>query len=241
MSVKASVEETGLTEALGVLRQLQGGAPDRALSQALNNVAKDTLSPLQSTAASVFDRPTPFTLNAFRVDYAKPQSLAAAVSVKDTKSGSARGKAPEDWFGPQVYGGERQLKASEKFLRAKGILPPGRYTVPGPGARLDAHGNMSRGHVSELMKGLQAAGQPGADERQTFFVIRRGNQPIGIGERRGYGPGSRGRFALVLVFVSEPQYTSRFDFHGVAQEVAEDEALFASYVDQAIAAALSRR
>lgn len=236
--MKASVDETGLEDALGALRKLQGAAPDRALSQALNNVAKDTLSPLQAETASVFERPTPFTLNAFRVDYARPQSLSAAVSVKDTKSGSARGKAPEDWFGPQVYGGERQLKASERFLRARGILPAGRYAVPGPGARLDAYGNMSRGHISQLMKGLHAAAQPGSDERPAFFVMRRGKQPIGIGERLAHGLGSRARIALVLIFVSEPRYTARFDFHGVAQEVAEDEALFASYIDQALAAAL---
>lgn len=238
--MRSSITADGLDEALESLKRLSGNAPNRALAKALNNMASETIAPLQAEVASVFDRPTPFTTNAFRTDYAKQNSLAAAVAVKDVKSGASRGQAPEDWFKPQVYGGERQLKASERFLRAKGILPPGRYTVPGPGARLDAYGNMSRKHINDLMKGLQAAGQPGAGERQTFFVMRRGTHSIGIGERLGYGLGSGRRFRVVLLFVSEPAYSARFDFYEVASQVAEDDALFASHLDQALADALGR-
>lgn len=245
--MRASMTAFGQDDALDELRQLQGNGPNRALAQVLNNMAKETIAPLQAEANSVFDRPTPFTLNAFRIDYAKPGSLEAAVSVKDEKSGSSKGQAPEDWFQPQVYGGERQLKASEKWLRQAGILPVDRYAAPGPGARLDAYGNMSRGHIQQLLSGLKAFDRSGSDHNatdskrsrrkghaQAFFVLRRGKQALGIAERRGKA------MQLVLVFVREPNYAPRFDFHKVVRQVAENDALFESYADQALADELRR-
>lgn len=245
--MRANVKADGLDDALESLKQLQGGAPNRALAQALNNMAKEAIQPLQSEATSVFDRPTPFTLNAFRIDYAKPGTLEAAVAVKDEKSGSSKGQAPEAWFEPQVYGGERRIKASERWLRQKGILPAGMYVAPGKGARLDAYGNMSRGHIQQILSGLKAFGLSGSDHNasssrrskgkghaQAFFVLRRGRQALGIAERRGKD------LQVVLVFTREPSYAPRFDFHKVVRQVAENDALFESYIDQALADALGR-
>lgn len=245
--MRSSISANGLDDALDSLKQLQGNSPSYALAQALNNMAKETIAPLQAEVASVFDRPTPFTVNAFRIDYAKANALEAAVSVKDEKSGSSKGQAPEAWFEPQVYGGARQLKASEKWLRQAGILPAGMYAAPGPGARLDAHGNMSRGHIQQLLSGLKAFDLSGSthnasDSRRSrrkgharsFFVLRRGNRALGIAERRGQS------MQLVLVFVREPQYAPRFDFHKVVRQVAENDALFESYIDQALADELRR-
>ncbi|PRB80516.1 hypothetical protein [Pseudomonas sp. MYb185] len=245
--MRASLNTFGMDDAVESLQQLKGNAPTHALVQVLNNMATDAIAPLQAEAASVFDRPTPFTLNAFRIDYAKPSSLEAAVSVKDEKSGSSKGQAPEAWFEPQVYGGERQLKASEKWLRQAGILPAGLYAVPGPGARLDAYGNMSRGHIQQLLSGLKAFDLSGSDHNATdskrsqakgharaFFVLRRGKRALGIAERRGK------TMQLVLIFVREPNYAPRFDFHKVVRQIAENDALFESYVDEALATALRR-
>lgn len=233
-----------LDDALAELRRL-GSNASKAQAQAVNEVAKVAEQQLQQEAAGVFDRPTPFTLNAFRIQYAKPSQLEAAVWVKDEKSGASKGLAPEDWFGPQVYGGERPLKASERMLRSMGILPPGMYAVPGEGARLDAYGNMSRGHIVQLLSGLKAFNRAGSDHNATgsrrsmrkrhaeaFFVLRRGQRPLGIAERRGQS------VRMVLVFTREPQYTPRFDFHGVVRKVAENDALIEAAIDRAIADAL---
>src|SRR5690554_8086379 len=244
--MKAGVKiSDDMDDALADLRRLGAGA-GRAQAQVVNEVAATAEQHLRQEAASVFDRPTPFTLNAFRVQYAKPSQPEAAVWVKDEKSGASKGLAPEDWFGPQVYGGERALKASERMLRSRGILPAGMYAVPGKGARLDAYGNMSRGHIVQLLSGLKAFDRAGSDHNATdsrrstrkghataFFVLRRGNQPIGIAERRGKG------VQVVLAFASEPQYTPRFDFHGVVRKVAENDALIEAAVDKAVADALA--
>lgn len=245
--MRSSITASGLDEALDSLKQLQGNSPSYALAQALNNMAKEAIAPLQAEVASVFDRPTPFTVNAFRIDYAKPGSLEAAVAVKDEKSGSSRGQAPEAWFEPQVYGGERRLKASERMLRQKGILPAGMYVAPGKGARLDAYGNMSRGHIVQLLSGLKAFDKSGSDHNATnsdrskdkghekaFFVLRRGGRALGIAERRGKS------LQMVLLFIREPSYAPRFDFHKVVRQVVENDALFESYIDQALADELAR-
>lgn len=233
-----------LDDALADLRRL-GANASKAQAQAVNEVAKVAEQQLRQEVAGVFDRPTPFTLNAFRIQYARPSQPEAAVWVKDEKSGASKGLAPEDWFGPQVYGGERSLKASERMLRSMGILPPGMYVVPGKGARLDAYGNMSRGHIVQLLSGMKAFNRAGSDHNATestrsarkghanaFFVLRRGSQPIGIAERRGRA------VQVVLVFTREPNYAPRFDFHGVVRKVAENDALVEAAVDKAIADAL---
>src|SRR5690554_2169686 len=234
-----------MDDAIASLERL-GNSAGKAQAQAINEVVKQAEQQLRQEVASVFDRLTPFTLNAFRIQYAKPSQPEAAVWVKDEKSGASKGLAPEDWFAPQVYGGERALKASERMLRSRGILPAGMYAVPGKGARLDAYGNMSRGHIVQLLSGLKAFDRAGSDHNATgsrrsrrkghanaFFILRRGNQPIGIAERRGKG------VQVVLAFASEPQYTPRFDFHGVVRKVAENDALIEAAVDKAVADALA--
>ena len=244
--MKSSLKITDLDDALAQINRL-GGMAGRVHARVINDVAKLAEQSLKAEVSTVFDRPTPLTLNAFRILYAKPSKPEAAIWVKDEKSGASKGFAPEDWFGPQVYGGDRALKASEKMLRSKGILPAGMYAVPGKGARLDAYGNMSRGHVAQLLSGMKAFNRSGPDHNATgsrrskakghenaFFVLRRGKRPIGIAERRG------GSVSVVLAFVKEPSYAARFDFHGTVRKVSENDALIESAVDAAVAAALAR-
>ena len=52
--------------------------------------------------------------------------------------------------------GPRVDKASERNLRARGILPAGMFVVPAEGARLDQYGNMSRGQMIQILSGLGA-------------------------------------------------------------------------------------
>ncbi|MCH2341471.1 hypothetical protein ACGFZ7_16395 [Pseudomonas sp. NPDC047963] len=243
--MKASIIDDGLRPAAAALQQLAGDLPARALADALNHTANQTRPALQVEMASVFDRPTPFTLNAVRVLNAKPSSLEAAVWVKDEKDNASKGQAPEDWVAPQVFGGPRVDKKSELLLRAKGILPAGKFIVPAAGARLDAYGNISRGQMIQILSGLSAIeGSAGytanasgkwrsfrKGHAKAFFVMRRGKSPIGIAERRGKA------VTMVLAFVSQPQYRARLDFHGVVQRVVE--ANLETNIDKAITDALT--
>ncbi|WP_236211340.1 hypothetical protein [Metapseudomonas otitidis] len=241
--MKATLQTAGHEEALASLQMLEGDLPARALADALNHTANQARIALRTEMSDVFDRPTPFTLNAIRVLNATPASLEAAVWVKDDKDNNSKAQAPEDWVAPQVYGGGRELKKSEQMLRARGILPPGRFVVPGAGAKLDQWGNMARGQTIQMLSGLQLFTTAGftansssnwrsfrKGHAKAFFVMRRGRVPIGIAERRGR------TLAIVLAFVRAPQYQRRLHFHDVVERVAE--ANLTANINRAIAQAL---
>ena len=92
-----SISVTDLDDALAELKRL-GPQSNAALALALNEVGTEAVKQLQSEALAVFDRPTPFTINAFRVLYAKASRPEAAVWIKDEKSGAGGGQAPEAWL-----------------------------------------------------------------------------------------------------------------------------------------------
>ncbi|MDF5937482.1 hypothetical protein P4234_00010 [Pseudomonas aeruginosa] len=136
-------------------------------------------------------------------------------------------------------------KASERNLRARGILPAGMFVVPAEGARLDQYGNMSRGQmirsspawVPEYRAGFkgnatQSARSLAKGHQLAYFVMRRGRRPIGIAERRGR------TLTMVLAFVRQPQYRVRFQFHEVVRRVAEDDARLEANIERALAKAL---
>ncbi len=245
--MRATFDARGMDDALAALSRLAGDLPGRALADALNHTTNQVRQALRPEMASVFDRPTPFTLNALRVLNAKPNRPEAAIWVKDEKDGASKGLAPEDWVAPQVFGGPRSAKKSEMLLRSKGILPAGMFVVPGAGAQLDAYGNMSRGQMTKILSGLRAGeGSAGSSSNasnsrrsakkghaKAYFVIRQGTTPIGIVERRGKST------AMVLAFVRQPQYQRRLDFHGVAGRVAA--ANMEANINKAITDALNGR
>ena len=243
--MRGSIKANHLDSAIAALQSLSGDLPAWALADALNHTANQAGIALRAEMGTVFDSPTPFTLNAVRTLNAKPAALEAAVWVKDEKDNASKGFAPEDWVAPQVFGGARVDKKSELLLRAKGILPVGRFIVPAAGARLDAYGNISRGHLMQILSGLSAMeGRAGyaanasgkwrsfrKGHTAAFFVMRRGKTPIGIAERRGK------TVNMVLAFVSQPQYRTKLDFHGVVMRVADDN--LEANVDKAIVDALT--
>jgi len=167
----------------------------------------------------VFDRPTRFTLNSLFVRPAKKARLEARVWVKDYAS---KAEAPTRWLLPEVEGGERNRKRSEKLLGARGILSSGRFLMPGADMPLDGSGNISRGRIQQVLSGLGAQHDKAANStdsrrsdgnRRRFFVVGKGANALGIAERTGKG---KGKFKWMLAFGKAPVYQDRFDFYGVA-------------------------
>ncbi|WP_341870009.1 hypothetical protein [Ectopseudomonas khazarica] len=249
-AMRGRITASDLDDALDALKQLEPKLANAALADALNHTLNQAEPLVRAEMRDVFDRPTPFTLNSIRKINARPNNLEAALWIKDDKDGAATGKqfAPEDWVAPQVFGGGRQQRASETWLRQAGILPAGLFAVPGAGARLDKYGNMQRGHMMQILSGLKALNRSGSDHSATasrrslrkghalaFFVMKRGRTPIGIAERRGKS------VSMVIAFVRQPQYRERLDFHGVVRRVAENDAQLEANIDKAIADALSGR
>lgn len=243
--MRGSISAVDLEDAVASLASLGGDLPNRVLADALNHTANQANRALRSEIDDVFDRPTSFTRNAIRILNASPSRLEASLWVKDDKDNNAKGQAPEDWVAPQVFGGPRVDKASERNLRAKGILPAGMFIAPGAGAQLDQFGNMSRGQMIKILSGLgaleyvsgfkgnatQSARSLAKGHQQAYFVMRRGKVPIGIGERRGK------TLVMVLAFVRQPQYRERFPFFEVVRRIAEDDARLEANISTAIAKA----
>lgn len=241
-----AVTLAGMDHALAAIHQLTGDLPGRASADAINHTANQIRQELQGEMASVFDRPTPWVLKSVMIKNATPGRLEAKLWFKEPPTKGKGYIDQDDWVLPQVEGKERRVKNVEAALRRHLRLPADKYIVPGAGARLDAYGNISRGHMAQLLSGLKAAESRAGytanasdswrsfrkGHEQAFFVIKRGKTPIGIAERRGK------QMKVVLAFVSKPAYTQRLDFYGIATRVTAER--LPANLDKALLDALGR-
>ncbi len=225
MQVTASIDTSKLTRDLQLWQKTQ---VPYAISRALNNTNLLIQRELQAEMGRVFDRPTRFTLTSTHIKRATLQNLEARIKIKDEalKSGAAI-----RWLGPQIAGGYRDAKRSEILLRQQGILGSDEYIVPGAGATLDAHGNISRGLMQKILSRVGASFDaltraPGKVSRvkgkgygETYFYLR---EPRGRLTRRGiyrrivFGSGSS--VQPVLIFVKRPRYRKRLRFFEIVEQ-----------------------
>jgi len=228
-----------------LVEPLQGGAQRvaMAVAVALTKTAVAVRDAERAEMRDVFDRPTPYTLNALYLKSATPASLEARVGFKD--EGSQRGALA--WLQWHIKGGQRTQTAYEKLLTRAGAMRSDQRAVPGQFARLDAFGNISRGQLVQILSQLRidtTAGStrslPRVDKtdnaktaRYKAGVIRRaytraGGQYMALPNGRGrLKPGiylvrqfasGRADPRPVLIFVTRTQYEAeRFDWSYVAQ------------------------
>lgn len=195
-----------------------------ATSNALNLTAFKVREQEIETMKRVFDRPTRFTLGSMFTTRASLADLSSRVFLKESVAG-------RHYLRPNIFGGPRLPKGFERMLRSAGLLPAGMYAVPGRAAKLDSHGNMSRGQLAQVMSALKLAERTAGysanrtarstrlrKRRSTYFVGRPGGGrlPLGVWEvsyrgKTGTGP--------VLIFVRQPLYQPRFKFFDVAKSI----------------------
>lgn len=108
-----------------------------ALSRALNDTARDVIEAERLHMVSVFDRPTRWTLNAFRVERSSKSNLVATVERK-----SAVGR--RFYLEVQAEGGARPQTGLERAMGYR-LKYAGQIVAvtPAAGMRLTAAGNMS--------------------------------------------------------------------------------------------------
>lgn len=197
-----------------------------ATVDALNWTAYDLRDQLKEEIKQVFDRPTRFTIDSVEVLKATLNRAFATVRLKDYSSKAAPAAV---WLAPQVYGGERREKRSEKLLKDKGILPAGMYIAPGSGMKLDSMGNVGRGQMQKILSGLgtqadvyqrSTNSKRSIGNRKRFFVMTKGKTPLGIAERFGK---QREQVRIVLAFIRKPSYSQRFDFYGIAERYLDEQ------------------
>lgn len=195
-------------------------AKERAIkvetAKALTFTAEAVQKELVHEMRVVFDRPTPFTLRSLFKKTATANRLEAAVYFKDF---AGKGTPAATYLMPQVYGGPRKAKRSERALQYGGLILGSQFLVPGRDATLNKYGNISAGRISSILSGLKASPDPyqNVTERSKkrrpsqYFVIREEGVPKVIMERRG------AVLRRILAVTKQPNYTPRFDFWGVSQ------------------------
>lgn len=205
----------------------------RDVNTALNNTAFATMKPLRDEMRRAFNNPTPYTLKSIRVFKATGRRPDALVWLRDS------GVVPRDhYLLPQIVGGPRGQKRSEYRLSGGGS---GVHFVPAKSLPTDAHGNVRRGLIQQIIAQVGIDDRAGSTSTQTpaskakrrrkkkrggeYFSVTEGMRkrgestlPPGIYERISTGFGSAIRPALVQTKTA-PQYRPRFDFYGVVERV----------------------
>lgn len=146
------IEVKGLKELQAQLKDLGEHRMNKTTAIALTETARTLRDHLQKDIKNCFDRPTRWTTNSLFFKSASATDFKALVWFKDPERLSQR----ESYLLAQVQGGARELKPYEQALQRFGVLPGGYYTVPGAGIKLDRHGNIPTGTITEILTGVRA-------------------------------------------------------------------------------------
>lgn len=162
MAIRITGKVEGAEKLQRALAAISGPELNKAISEAINMGAGRAKNAMRAEIRSVFDRPTPYIVNAVDTHKkATPESLEAWVAP--TYMGG-KGVEPQKILKAQEMGGRRSDKRSEVALRRAGILPSGYQTAipktPYPGSD-DGRGNLRGPFLVQLISYLQAFGEQG--------------------------------------------------------------------------------
>jgi hypothetical protein len=203
-----------LSEFEKLARSVERGAKqlEFVVAFALTKSMQEAREAEQNKMRSVFDRPTPYTINAIRVQPASKGNLTATLHFKEF------GGTPADkYLGPEVRGGARRMKASERQL--------GRMWVPGRAASLNAYGNVPGGQVKRILSVLGVSSDPHQNvtpkskkrrsKRNLAYFIPKPGGPLkpAVYLREGR------RARPILFFINSANYKVRYPFYEVGKEV----------------------
>lgn len=204
---------------VSAMRQLVDRDVAIATAWALNDMAAEIRDDVSDRMIVVFDRPTPFTKNAFMVAKAAATRLEASVKLRDTRVG-------RDYLQVQERGGARRQTGFEaqmsRALAYDGVI---QSILPADNARLDQYGNWSKGERNQVMSSLKAQKDAAANmtdaswrrarkRRSTYFVPRSGLTP-GI-----YSKDAQGNLGVVAIFSSKvPVYGERLGLQDNAERL----------------------
>lgn len=222
-----------------LLARMQGrqAVVQKATRLAVERTALDVRKNIVAEMSRVFDRPVPYTLKSLYVRMQRGDVAIARVWLKD-EGDAGKGTPATKYLAPQIFGGERKLKRFERSLQAAGLLPAGMNAVPGAAAKLDAHGNMLRSQIVQILSYLRAFGESGYRANMTtasakrfvkrtgthYFVGRPGGRslPLGVWETRRFAHGTSSA-RPVLIFTKQAVYKKRLQFFEIAHRTVERE------------------
>src|SRR5258708_2947816 len=111
----------------------------KAARVAMTRTAAQARRDVMEQLPTIFDRPTPFTVKSVRFQMGSRDSPDAKVYISDD---AAKGLSPRKYLGPEIEGGTRNVKRSERALIARGAMLASQRIVPARGVALDQYGNV---------------------------------------------------------------------------------------------------
>lgn len=204
------------------LRQL-AETPDiirKAVTGALSETVDDLHTRQKLEMKQVFNNPTPYIMNGIKKRYPGGKMGQGVMKAGTYFEYFPVGKSPEDIVKPHVFGGNRRHKKSERRISGLGFNPGG-YTIMGSEYPKNNSGDIPGARYTQMLHQLGALSQfarqampknKQKDRKGTsYYVIRRGDVPIAIGERNGAST------RIMLVFARNVNYQKRYDYFGVGE------------------------
>ena len=205
-----------------------------AMSLTLNDIAFSGKKQIDTDIKTRLDRPTRFTQRSIEVVKSNKRNLTSTVKVRDRQKQS---KVLEHLFS----GGSRTGKGAEGALLGLGVLPKGKYIVPGNDAPLDSFGNIKRSFIRKLIqyfrtfkpsRGNKSTLPPGVWMRKFDRAEKRNRKKKGLtgsfeffavhkqvtgggGKRKGKGR----KPEPILLFIDKPRYRQYFDIRKTANRI----------------------
>lgn len=192
----------------------------KAVTGALSDTVDDLHTRQKLEMKQVFNNPTPYIMNGIKKRYPGGKMGQGVMKAGTYFEFFPVGKSPEDIVKPHVFGGKRQQKRSERRISGLGFNPGG-YTIMGSEYPKNNSGDISGARYTQMLHQLGALSQfarqamPKSRQKDrkgtSYYVIRRGDVPIAIGERNGAST------RIMLVFARNVNYQKRYDYFGVGE------------------------
>ena len=218
-----------------------------AASLALNATARTVRQATLAEMAAQFDRPTPLVMKSLFIAPATKAKLQAAVYLEDREIGGKNSRSMAEILGHQFAGGTRLRKRMENAFTAAGLISLGEYLVPGPDAKLDQYGNLSRGQAQQIYAALRLFRDPYQNATQSPRSQRHAKAAGRIfwsdgkganKRRRGlWATDGRGFPKLLMLDIPTPVYRQRSDMDRLAADIVDRD--FPANFDAALKKALS--
>ena len=214
-----------------VLATLQKDQLPYAKKEGLNALTKDTARVEKFEMQMVFARPTPFILGGMRVlKWANKRDPVSILSAQGDRARfrSRYAEAVQRTLDPQIEGGRRTARSSERRLRETNQIGPGQWLI---GVETNAYGNVKGKEYQQMLSffrayrgksrsgktdvaGLNRAMGAVTNTRGVRYFVQKTGRNMGIYRVRG----KKGKPKLIFyVTGNAPTYRPRFDFYGVAR------------------------
>ena len=168
--LEIKIDTSGLQKMERALLALADEHVPTAIAKTLTRLATGARTDVMTRMETIFDRPIKFTTNSVRYAVATRDHLESTVYISDD---AAKGISPRKYLKPEIEGGARGFKRSEKALIAAGLMHPDQHIMPAEGFELDANGNVPGPIMVRILSRLNAFGEMGYSANASERIKRK--------------------------------------------------------------------